>query len=413
MNDTMVLEGRNAVQFMGTVSTDKIDRDAGIIRGISAATVGEAVGHYAWCDAVMLEQIAAGIVEDAKGLKARYTHDFTKRLQDHLGHFEGATIRDEQVFTDLHMSPSAKLSPAGDLWEHAFSLAEHDSEHVGFSIEFWRDWRAEELFHVEHLDEDGEFVSPDPRNTRNLRHFRIKRLDAIALVGDPAVNPKGMFSVGEVGGESLTSVARNFAGVVIEEVKSLLGSLKGGVDELGMDDEQEAREEIVMVTGKNELGNDESAETTTVDIGAVQAASRTSGVEEGGTAARGELSVLLAAFPEHRDFAVDCFGKGMDISKAREAHAVVLSEEIAGLKRQLKAGTDLDGAQALESNPADSPAGGVGSGTLLERGKVRAKAEGINVVDAMSRIAYEDPTANAVGEAFKHQVLAASPLPGD
>ena len=162
------------------------------------------------------------------------------------------------------------------------------------------------------------------------------------------------------------------------------------------------------MAGDEKKQDEATATSTTVDVVAVQAASRVGGVEEGDKGARDALTALLSAFPEHQEFAVQCFQEGKDLSASREAHAKVLSDENAALKRQLAAGDNLVGAEALGSKPTDSPAGGVGNGGLLERGKALAKAEGMDVVSAMSQIAREDPSANAVGEAFKHQVLAAN-----
>eukprot|EP00456_Euglypha_rotunda_P064377 TRINITY_DN547_c0_g1_i3.p2 TRINITY_DN547_c0_g1~~TRINITY_DN547_c0_g1_i3.p2 ORF type:complete len:453 (+),score=97.62 TRINITY_DN547_c0_g1_i3:2441-3799(+) len=179
---------------------------AGIIPGVSLCTHGEALGHYAWIDAVMLQQIADQCNANAKLLKSRFQHpdlcaDGTGKA---LGTIENARVAGDQVLGDMHLYKTAHRTPNGDLAGYVMSFCSEDPENAGLSIVFEHDCEAEELFEAENTQEvewtDGEakatevrFVSPDPLNTDGLPHARVKRLWAADFVDDPAANAGGMF----------------------------------------------------------------------------------------------------------------------------------------------------------------------------------------------------------------------------
>lgn len=182
------------------------DQRAGLIRGMAVVTRGEALGHGHWCDEDFLSQVAAAINASDHGAKARFTHPGLSG--DGLGRFLGraktATVDEDLVRGDLHFSKSAHKTPDGDLATYTMDLAEEDPAAFGTSICFVRDRQAEMRFLLQHgatFDQwnefdDSTFESPDPDNTENLPHVRLKELVGIDAVDSPAANPNGLFHRG-------------------------------------------------------------------------------------------------------------------------------------------------------------------------------------------------------------------------
>lgn len=174
------------------------DEKAGLIRGLSVITRGEALGHGRWVDGQMLAQVATAINNSEKGVKSRFTHPSLSGdgLGKHLGRVKNATVDGDVVRADLHLSKTAHETPDGDLAGYVLSLAERDPAAFGMSIAFSTDGAAEKLFQSQHtVVKDGAavFASPDPKNTKNLRHARLAKLYAADSVDEPAANPNGLF----------------------------------------------------------------------------------------------------------------------------------------------------------------------------------------------------------------------------
>jgi hypothetical protein len=187
----------------------RVDREtgAGVIRGYSVITRGEALGHGMWIDMEMLGQVAAAGNAKRGGVKSRYTHPGAS--SDGLGTLLGQTTNfraaGNRVVGDLAFVASAHKTPDGDLASYVMDLAEETPELFGASIVFARDRKAEEEFAVANgakRKEDRwgpyldfkEFKSPDPDNRNNLPHARLAVLRASDVVDEPAANPGGMFS---------------------------------------------------------------------------------------------------------------------------------------------------------------------------------------------------------------------------
>jgi len=169
-------------------------RGAGIIRGVSVITKGEALGHGLWIDDVTLEQVESLINAQRNGIKSRFTHPSMSGdgLGKQVGRVMDAESDGQQVFGDQHLIQSAHKSPDGNLAEYLLTLAEDDPQSYGLSIAFLHDSDAMEQFQVRHTI-DGEFHSPDPLNTNNYPHVRIAELHAADSVDEPAANPGGLF----------------------------------------------------------------------------------------------------------------------------------------------------------------------------------------------------------------------------
>jgi hypothetical protein len=182
------------------------DNGAGIIRGMAIITRGEARGHFGWIDKTFLSQVAAAIAAKPKGTKARFTHPSASGdgLGKNTGRVKNASIDGDVVRGDLHFAQHAHETPDGDLARYLMKLATDDPDAFGNSIAFDFDREAElELLlanGAEWVEADWgrelsleNFKSPDPKNTQNLPHFRLKTLHAVDAVDDPAANPSGLF----------------------------------------------------------------------------------------------------------------------------------------------------------------------------------------------------------------------------
>lgn len=184
------------------------DQGAGLIRGFSVITRGEALGHEMWIDEPFLDETFAAMqAAGDKGLKVRFTHpslssDGFGKL---LGRVKNGRREGDQVYGDLHFSTSAHETPDGNLAKYVMELAEKDPDLFGASIVFQHDRKGEREFSEKHSEEYdwtdnyGErrkgkrFKSPDPKNTKNYQHARLGELLATDIVDDPAANPSGMF----------------------------------------------------------------------------------------------------------------------------------------------------------------------------------------------------------------------------
>lgn len=170
-----------------------VDLEARVIRGLSVITVGEAIGHKLWIDATMLQQVVDAAKNQPQGVPSRFHHQVEKdALGSRLGKVTDFRIDGNRVRADLIVSANADNSPNGKLGAYVLGEADEDPRELGASIHFNLDVDAMEAFALEHT-KDGEFTSPDPANTKNLPHARLKSLKSVDLVGDPATNPAGLF----------------------------------------------------------------------------------------------------------------------------------------------------------------------------------------------------------------------------
>lgn len=167
---------------------------AGVIRGLSVITRGEALGHDLWIDEVFLGQVEELVNRPNKGVKSRFAHPglSSDGLGRHVGRALAAEVEGDKVSADLHFAPSAHETPDGDLAGYLMHLAEDDPEALGMSIVFKHDFEATEQFNRE-FEIDGEFQSPDPLNEKNLPHARLAEIRAVDFVDEPAANPDGLF----------------------------------------------------------------------------------------------------------------------------------------------------------------------------------------------------------------------------
>ena len=166
--------------FSAPVSS--IDRDAGIIHGITIARVGLAKGHGAFIDRTFLLQVVDNAATKSAGIKARFGHPnmCSTALGTYLGRFKNYSYCADQVKADLHLDETSKSTPSGDLYTYILDMAEKNPDMFGASIAFET---AESVFLQE--IEEGTQVEKE--------YFRLKELRATDIVDEPAAT-EGLFS---------------------------------------------------------------------------------------------------------------------------------------------------------------------------------------------------------------------------
>ena len=175
----------NNIPLAGTV-------DGSVIIGVSVATTGEAQGHHLLFDEKSLTQLKQLGELKTTGIKSRFTHPdwFHDGLGKYLGRVKNfQVVSGSKLIGDLHISPTAHSSPAGNLAEYVLALASEDPSAFGVSVvvDLDRVW----------ITQDGEEVPASGRRPSNATGeypvARITSFYAADLVDDPALNPEGLF----------------------------------------------------------------------------------------------------------------------------------------------------------------------------------------------------------------------------
>lgn len=159
-----------------------IDRDNGIIRGVTIAQVGPAKGHDGFIDKTFLLQLVDNATSRPAGIKARFGHPnmCTTALGTYLGRFKNYSYSGDQVKADLHLDETSKNTPNGDLFSYVLDMAGKNPDMFGASIVFEI---GESLFVKEELE--GKKVDKE--------YFRLKDIRATDIVDEPAATD-GLFT---------------------------------------------------------------------------------------------------------------------------------------------------------------------------------------------------------------------------
>jgi hypothetical protein len=170
-----------------------IDRELGIIQGVTIARIGPAKGHGGFIDRTFLLQIVDNAAAKTAGIKARFGHPnmCSQALGTYLGRFKNYSYLSDKVNADLYLDDTARSTPGGDLYAYILDMAEKNPDMFGASIVFEI---ADSVFIKE--DMDGKEVEKE--------YFRLKELRATDIVDEPAAT-EGLFSV-----DSFPAIATQF-----------------------------------------------------------------------------------------------------------------------------------------------------------------------------------------------------------
>lgn len=159
-----------------------IDRESGVIRGVTVAKVGLAKGHDGWLDRTFLLQIVDQAGTRPQGIKARFGHPnmCSTALGTYLGRFHNYSYAGDKVMADLHLDETAKNTPNGNLFEYILDMAQNNPDMFGASIAF-----------ESNEPEVGEEEVDGKKEKRS--YFRLKDLRATDIVDEPAATD-GLFS---------------------------------------------------------------------------------------------------------------------------------------------------------------------------------------------------------------------------
>lgn len=182
-----------------TGASPRVDRDAGVIRGASAAQAVEALGHGVMLDQKTLQQVVAlGNAAGGKGLKVRFTHPgmCSDGLGTLIGHATNFRVEGDKALCDIQLDESAKTSPKGDLYTYVLNLAEKNPADFGLSIVFSGPvvWVLDNGSEVDAIWSCGEYQRPKNAIGGDLPLARVEKLYATDAVDEPAANRDGLFS---------------------------------------------------------------------------------------------------------------------------------------------------------------------------------------------------------------------------
>ncbi len=177
--------------FSAPVSS--IDRENGIIYGVTIAQVGPAKGHNGFVDREFLIQLVDNANSKPAGIKARFGHPnmCSQALGTYLGRFKNYSYSKDKIHADLYLDNTARISPGGDLFNYILDMAANNPDMFGASIVFEI---AESVFL--HEEVDGKAVEKE--------YFRLKDLRATDIVDEPAATD-GLFSA-----DTLPALATQF-----------------------------------------------------------------------------------------------------------------------------------------------------------------------------------------------------------
>jgi hypothetical protein len=153
------------------ISGSAIDREKGIIGGVSVITIGEAKGHGIGIDHRTLETVLQCAKEFSTGIKVKFRHgkagEYQSVVDEVSGTLKNFSIDGNKVRADFHLFKSL---PA-EVKEKIFEMAETIPDQFGFSIVF--SGGSEEL--------------------ENKKFARCEDLLSVDLTDKPAANPDGLF----------------------------------------------------------------------------------------------------------------------------------------------------------------------------------------------------------------------------
>ena len=151
-----------------SVLQGRVDREAGIVRGVAVITEGPALGHGMFVDTTTLAQVMEQAKTYTGGLKVKLDH--TASASEIVGYLAGFRVEGTTVRADLHLLRSSPRR------EYILELAETIPDTFGLSI---------------------AFSGTDEKIGENW-FARCTEIYSADIVSEPAANPSGLFQVGEI-----------------------------------------------------------------------------------------------------------------------------------------------------------------------------------------------------------------------
>jgi len=115
---------------------NRVDRDKGVIRGVSVIEVGEAKGHGLWIDSKTLQTVKDCAAKFAEGLKVKFRHgksgEYQNVLEETFGLLKDFVIDGNKLRADLHLLESLSTEMRSKMFEMADKMASQ----FGLSIVF-------------------------------------------------------------------------------------------------------------------------------------------------------------------------------------------------------------------------------------------------------------------------------------
>ncbi|MBS4057367.1 MAG: hypothetical protein KGZ82_08630 [Bacteroidales bacterium] len=220
-----------------------IDRQNGIISGITVARIGPARGHDAFLDRDFLIQLVQVANARPQGIKARFGHPnmCSTALGTYLGRFRNYAFHSDKVTADLYLDTTAKTTPSGNLFDYVIDMAANNPDMLGASIVF---------------ESSGFEIGEDPENnTSTRRYFRLKELRATDIVDDPAATD-GMFSADSLPAQATGLLNENpqLAEFVFSKPNNVIEFLNTYLNTTDMNLSEKIKENFLKIFSNNTNG---------------------------------------------------------------------------------------------------------------------------------------------------------------
>ncbi len=174
--------------FAQPLAAGKIDAEAGVISGVSLATIGPAVGHDVMCDAVTLRQLMECAQKYRGGLKVKMAHQGD--AGDIIGSIKNLRMEGEKLLGDLHLLKSTPYRA------YVLEIASSIPDTFGLSVAF----------------------SGPKQMVDGVACARCTEIYSCDMVTEPAANPSGLFSAGA--SEGVDANANGNSPMTPEDIKT-------------------------------------------------------------------------------------------------------------------------------------------------------------------------------------------------
>lgn len=192
------------MNFFTSLAESKVNRETGIISGVSVISVGEAKGHGMFVDATTLEQVKLAAEQHQDGVKVKTDH--WSGFNGIVGVIKNFQIDGEKLRGDLHLLENH------DAREKVLEMADKMPSQFGISISF--SGEAE----TKPVETDGI--------TSEVKFARCETLEACDLVDSPAANADGLFAKEDAFSKTLKELsAQNVT--LLAKVEDLTTKLAG------------------------------------------------------------------------------------------------------------------------------------------------------------------------------------------